>query len=59
MHINLLYDKHPFDGGKHWVTEATNDKGELVDYTRHFTEEAAESKKKQLLKLAERKQASR
>lgn len=37
--------KHPFDGGKHWAVHAINDKGALVDYSRHFTEEAAESKK--------------
>ena len=59
MHVNVLYDKHPFDGGKHWAVHAINDEGVLIDYSRHFTEEAAESKKKQLLELAERKQASR
>jgi hypothetical protein len=59
MHINVLYDKHPFDGGKHWVVHAINGKGVLVDYSRHFTEEAAESKKKQLLKEAERKETNR
>jgi hypothetical protein len=53
MHINVLYDKHPFDGGKHWAVQATNDEGELLDYSRHFTEKAAESRKKQLLKEAE------
>ena len=59
MHINVSYDKHAFDGGKHWAVHATNDEGELLDYSRHFTEEAAESKKKRLLKEAGRKQANR
>ncbi len=54
MHINVLYDKHLFDEGKHWAVQAINDKGVLVDYSRHFSEEAAESEKKQLLKEAER-----
>ena len=57
MHIEVLYDKYPFDWGKHWAVHAINDKGVLVDYSRYFTEEAAESKKKRLFKEAERKQA--
>jgi hypothetical protein len=59
MHINVLYDKHPFDGGKHRSVHAIDQKGVLVDYSRHFTEEAAESKKKQLQKEAERKETNR
>ena len=59
MHIEVLYDKYPFDGGKHWAVHAINDKGVLVDYSRYFTEEAADSKKKQLQKQAEHKQANR
>jgi hypothetical protein len=59
MHITVLYDKHQFDGGKHWAVHVIDDKGELLDYSRHFTEEAAESKKKQLLKVAERKKTNR
>ena len=59
MHINVLYNKHPFDGGKHWAVHAINDKGVLVDYSRYSTEEAAESKKKRLLKEAERNKTNR
>ena len=59
MHINVLYDKHAFDGGKHWAVHAINDKGVLVDYSRYFTEEAAESKKKRLLKEAEHNKTNR
>ena len=59
MHISVLYDKHPFDGGKHWVVRVLDDSGDVMHYTRHFTKTAADDEKDRLQKEAERNKSNR
>ena len=59
MHIDVLYDKHRFDAGKHWVVRVVDDSGDVQHFTRHFTKRAADDEKDRLQKEAEHNKTDR